>query len=214
MQAAVQGYLADVEEALSRPLATTDVTLDTRGSSLRSEENAFGNLIADAFRGATGADAAIQNAGGIRGHRHYAKGSVLTKGDVIAELPFQNRVVLLEADGETLWQTIEHGLAAVEQRSGRFPQVSGLSIVYDPQRPPGERLLELHVQDQPLDPDALYRLAVNGFNADGGDGYEMLTTVPRLSHSAEGLSDTAVLMRHLEQAGRIAPQVEGRITVQ
>lgn len=213
MQAAVQSYLADVEEELSHPLATTEVALDTRGSSLRSEENAFGNLIADAFRVATGADVAIQNAGGISGHHHYAKGSVLTNGDVIAELPFQNRVVLLEVDGETLWQTIEHGLAAVEQRSGRFPQVSGLSIVYDPQRPPGERLLDLQVRDRPLERDAHYRLAVNGFNADGGDGYEMLTHAPRLSHPAEGLSDTALLMRYLEQAERIAPRVEGRITV-
>ncbi|MDF2096340.1 bifunctional metallophosphatase/5'-nucleotidase [Aquibaculum arenosum] len=213
MQQAVQGYLADFEEELGRPLAITEVALDTRGSSLRSEENAFGNLIADAFRVATEADVAIQNAGGIRGHRHYAKGSILTKGDVIAELPFQNPMVLLEVDGETLWQIVEHGLAAVEQRSGRFPQVSGLSIVYDPQKLPGERLLELHVQDQPLESDALYRLAVNGFNAKGGDGYEMLTELPRLSHPADGLSDTAVLMRHLEQAERIAPRIEGRIRV-
>ena len=138
-------------------------------------------------------------------------GSRLTVRDVVAELPFLNRVELLEVNGDTLRQVLEHGLSELGQMSGRFPQVSGMEVSYDPTRAPGKRVLEISVQGQPLDSSRTYRLAVNGFLGGGGDGYDMLIATPRLPHPADDLADSAVVARHLKRVGAIAPRVDGRL---
>lgn len=211
MAARIERYQAQIQEEMSRELAVTEVQMDSRRGGMRSRETAFGNLIADALRAETGADVAFQNGGGLRAEKVYPAGSTLTVGDVLAELPFLNQVALLEVTGETLRQALEHGLSMVGQLSGRFPQLSGAELRYDPSRPAGERLVGLLVAGEPVDPTATYRLAVNGFNAEGGDGYEMLTEARRLPHPADELADSALVARYLERLGRVAPEVEGRI---
>ncbi len=56
-------------------IATTAVELDSRNPTVRTQEAAIGNLIADAMRAGTDADIAITNGGGIRGGRIYPPGS-------------------------------------------------------------------------------------------------------------------------------------------
>ena len=51
------------------------------------------------MREAVGADVGITNGGGIRADREYAAGSKLTRGDILAELPFGNKTVKLELTG-------------------------------------------------------------------------------------------------------------------
>src|SRR5690606_19105556 len=150
-------------QELSRKLALTEVELDSRRWKLRAEEAPFGNLIADALRAETGADVAIQHAGGLRAEKIYSAGTYLTHLDVVAELPFSNRVELLELGGESLRGALEHALGELERMSGRFPQVSGLEVTYDPARPPGKRLVQVLVQGEALEPARLYRVAVNSF---------------------------------------------------
>ena len=78
------------------PLGTTAVELDSRNATVRTREAAIGNLIADAMRASTKADVAIMNGGGIRAGKVYPPGSTITRRDVLAELPFDNRIVVLE----------------------------------------------------------------------------------------------------------------------
>jgi len=213
MAAAVEGHLATLEAELAVELLVTETELDTRRDTVRRRESAFGSLVAEALRQASGADVAFQNGGGFRGDRLYPAGSRLTHGDVFAELPFRNELVLLEVTGATLQEALEHGVGAVERGSGRFPQVAGLRLRYDPRRPPGERLLEVSLDHGPLDPARHYRLAVNSFIASGGDGYDMLATAPRLPHPAAGSLDSAVVLAYLQRFERIAPLPDGRIAL-
>ena len=60
------------------PLATTAVELDSRNATVRTREAAIGNLIADAMRDKTGAEAAVTNGGGIRGGKVYPPGTHIT----------------------------------------------------------------------------------------------------------------------------------------
>ena len=46
--------------------------------------------------------------------------------------------------GSDLRDAIENGLSRLPAAAGRFPQVSGMTIEYDPQRPPGSRMLVDH----------------------------------------------------------------------
>ena len=97
--AAVQVYVDKLDAELKVDIGTTETALDSRRASVRSQETAIGNLFADAMREAVDADVGITNGGGIRADREYPAGTVLTRGDVLAELPFGNVTVKLELTG-------------------------------------------------------------------------------------------------------------------
>jgi hypothetical protein len=103
------------------------------------------------FASAVGAEVALMNAGGIRGDRTYQPGTVLTRNDVLTELPFGNVVVLIGLSGADLLAALENGVSQIEDDAGRFAQVSGMSYAYDPKRPPGSRIVEVEVGGDPLD---------------------------------------------------------------
>ena len=97
--------------------------------------------------------------------------ATITRRDVLAELPFGNRVVTLDITGAELKRALENGLTLLPNAAGRFPQVSGLTIEADAKRPAGSRIVSIKVGDAPLDEGKIYRVATNDFLARGGDGY-------------------------------------------
>src|SRR5690606_36300458 len=129
MAAAVAKYTDALDKELAVEIGKTSVELDTRRASVRSMETNFGNLIADAIRARVDADVAITNGGGIRGDRTYPAGTVLTRRDVLTELPFGNSVTLLRITGAGIRAALENGVSRLEDGGGRFPQVSCLSFV-------------------------------------------------------------------------------------
>ena len=100
-QKIVDGYKAELDKDLNVVIGKTDVPLDSRRNMVRTQETAIGNLIADAMRKAVGADIAITNGGGIRGNKQYDAGASITRRDVLSELPFGNKTVLVEVTGKT-----------------------------------------------------------------------------------------------------------------
>ncbi len=173
-QALVDELEASLDESLNVEIGTTEVELDSRRNIVRSVESAMGDLIADAMKDATGADIGFTNGGGIRADRTYDPGTVLTRRDILSELPFGNVTVVTELPGSQVLAALENGVSQVEDGAGRFPQVSGLSFAFDPSAPAGSRISEVMVGDQPLDPDAIYKVATNDYMLGGGDGYSAL----------------------------------------
>jgi 2',3'-cyclic-nucleotide 2'-phosphodiesterase (5'-nucleotidase family) len=181
---------------------------------VRRGESALGNLVADALREFTRAQVAIVNGGGIRGDRTYAAGTVLTRRDVLTELPFGNAAVVIELSGADLRRALEEGVSAVEAGAGRFPQVSGLAFTFDARRPPMQRVLQVKVDGQPLDPHATYRVATSDYLLRGGDGYASLARGRALGDAGGGPLVATVVMDAIAARGTIAPAVEGRIVEQ
>ena len=170
--AVVACFEQELSKELDVPLGTTAVELDSRNATVRTREAAIGNLIADAMRASTHADAAVMNGGGIRAGRIYAPGTTITRRDILAELPFGNRLVTIDITGAELKRALENGLAQLPNAGGRFPQVSGLTIEADTSRPAGNRIVSIKVGDAPLDERKTYRVATNDFLTRGGDGYD------------------------------------------
>ena len=175
IQPVVARYEAKLDEQLAVPVGTATVTLDTRRSIVRTAESNFGDLIADAMRAGVGADVALMNGGGIRGDRTYAPGTVLTRKDIIRELPFGNVVVLIELSGNDLLAALENGVSQIEDGAGRFPQVSGMTFTFDPAKPPGSRIVAVQVGGRPLERGRMYKVATNEYIYGGGDGYAALS---------------------------------------
>jgi 5'-nucleotidase / UDP-sugar diphosphatase len=172
--AVVARHEAELSRELDVPIGTTAVQLDSRNATVRTGEAAIGDLFADAVRISTRSDAALLNGGGIRANRLYPPGTQITRRDILAELPFNNRVIVLEVSGRTLRQAIENGLLYLPHANGRFPQVSGMEVTYALARPPGARVISMRVAGSPLDEERMYRLATIDFLAAGGDSYSML----------------------------------------
>jgi 5'-nucleotidase / UDP-sugar diphosphatase len=212
---AVAAEVAKFEATLTRemdvPIGTTAVELDSRSATLRSGEAAIGNVFADAMRETMRADVAVTNGGGIRAGKVYAPGSTITRKDILAELPFGNRLVVLEVVGSDLKAAIENGLSRLPDSGGRFPQVSGLTVSFDPRRPPGSRVLAMTVAGAPLSDTRLYRVAVNDFMARGGDGYDTFRDAKRITPDNDAPLLANEVMVYIRRLGTVQTRVEGRL---
>ena len=211
--AAVAKYEQELSKELDQPIGSTAVELDSRVATVRTGEAAIGDLVADAMRAAARAEVAVTNGGGIRGGRVYAPGMAITRRDILSELPFDNRIVTIEISGAALKHAIENGLSQLPSSSGRFPQISGMTVEADTSRPPGSRVLAIKVGDAPLNENKIYRVATNDFMARGGDGYAMFRdATPLLPANDAPLLSTAV-MDYVKRIGTVRNRVEGRIAL-
>ncbi|HEY3214713.1 MAG TPA: alkaline phosphatase family protein [Actinomycetota bacterium] len=157
-------------------------------------ESLVGDVTTDAMRDAYGADFAITNSGGLRdrltcpaagGGNGFCPPStpppyVITRGQVLAVLPFGNVVVTLLVNGAELKAMLENGVSLMPSAQGRFPQVSGLCFTYNIEAAAGNRVTGAVRQASdgsctgaPVDltSGTAYSIAENDFMVNGGDGY-------------------------------------------
>ncbi len=208
--AIVKGYESELSKELDVDVAKLAAPLDSRTGVIRTQETAIGNLIADAIRDATGAQLAISNAGGIRANKQYPAGAMLTRRDVLSELPFGNSTSMVEITGKDVKDALENGLSPAPQGSGKFPVVSGLSFEADIKQPPGSRIVSITVAGKPIDPAATYTVATNNFMLEGGDGYTALGRGKTLIGVTDGKLMANEVMVYLRRLGTVDAKVEGR----
>src|SRR5260370_25844865 len=101
-------------------------------------------------------EVAVINAGAIRSDMIYPAGTTITRREVLAALPFGNRLVTIDVGGSALKTAIENGFSQLPAPSGRFPQVAGLKIEADPSRPADSRVISIKVGDTPLHANKTY----------------------------------------------------------
>ena len=200
------------------------VELNGERSNVRVRETNLGNAVTDAIYayGQTGfsnkTSLAVTNGGGLRAT--IAKDQPVTKGDIIAVLPFGNIISqitvtgqqiqdmftkslssALQTDKETGKFILDENGAPLFEASGGFLQISGATVFYDPTLPVKERVLLIGILNpetgkyDDLDLEKTYYLATNDFLAAGGDGYTMLGGVRE-----EGPSMDSVFADYLKTA--------------
>ncbi len=208
----IESFNAVLDAELGVEIGSTNVELVSVRASVRSEETAMGNVITDAMRDGVGADIAITNGGGIRGDKVYDAGTVLTRADILTELPFGNTTVLIEITGADVRAALENGVSAIEDGAGRFAQVSGLTFAYDLAAPAGQRVTDVSVDGGPLDLARVYKVATNNFLLAGGDGYSMFGSGNVLVDGSAGKLMASTVMDYISGLNGVLPDVEGRIT--
>ena len=120
---------------------------------------------------------------------------------------------ILDIGGAALKAAIENGLSRLPNPSGRFPQVSGLTIEADISRPPGSRVISVKVGDAPLDPARTYTLATNDFMARGGDDYTSFRDIEPVLPVADSPTLAYEVIDYIVSVGTVRTGVEGRIVV-
>lgn len=205
-EAVLQTVVRPVEEFSSELDATRigtldqNITLDARRTEVRTRETGFGNLIADALRAQIMHDFApsdpligLQNGGGIRNDVVLEPGSTMTMGHTFDALPFPNFVSLVSGVSvRTLKETLENAVSRVERGDGRFLQISGMRMEYDPNAQPrwvnrdgslrhaGSRVRKVTLEngtviihDGNVVSDITIAVATNDFTAQGGDYHNL-----------------------------------------
>ena len=212
--AKVKAYKDRLSKELDIKIGKTVTELDSRKKTVRTEEAAIGNLIADAMREGVDADIGFANGGGIRANKIYEPGTSLTRGDILTELPFGNVVVKLGLNGAQIWEALENGVSKVENGAGRFPQVSGMSFVWNPKAKGGARIVSAKIGGQPLNKGRTYTVATNNYAAGGGDGYKVFKKGKVLIDASGATLLASMVMSYIKTKGSVSPKVEGRIVAQ
>lgn len=209
----VEDFKKELSKELDVPVGKTGVPLDSRRNMVRTQETAIGDLFADAMKQAVGADLTIINGGGIRADKQYTAGTELTRKDILTELPFGNKTVLVELTGKQILAALENGFSQIEDGAGRFPQVSGIKVEVDPKAPAGKRVKSVMVGDKPLDPAATYKVATNDYMLGGGDGYTAFTGGKVLVNANNGKLMANDVMAYIRKIGTVTNKVDGRIVM-
>ena len=211
--ARVASYEKTLDAELGQPIGKTTSELDSRNASVRGGEAAIGNLFADALREATKSDVVLINGGGFRGGKVYPAGTVLTRKDILTELPFLNKAYVLELSGAQIKEALEQGFTGAENEVGRFPQVSGMRVKADLSRAVGQRVVGVTVNGAPLNPSKAYRLTTNDYLAGGGDGYAVFKKAKTLSGETDADLVANIVIAYIKAKGAVSPQLDGRIMV-
>lgn len=191
---------------------------DPSDVSVRANETALGNLIADGMLAKAkefdaNVIAAVQNAGGIRAG--IDEGPVTT-GEVITVLPFGNTLSIMELKGSELLAALERSVSVYPRENGGFLQVSGLKVEFDSSKPANERIVKVTyndgTNDVAIDPNGTYKVATNYYTATGGDNFVEFEAAFKDGRVNDlGLSDWENLRDHMLSIGEITPTVEGRV---
>ena len=214
-------------------VSNSPVELNGDRENVRVRETNLGNVVADSLYqyGQTGfshpTDIAVTNGGGLR--ETIAKGKPITKGNVIAVLPFGNTISQIQVTGQQVLDMFEKSLGSILQvdkdgkkvldengqpllePSGGFLQVSGVKVYYDTNLPSGKRVLAIQVKNRTtgrydlLDLAKTYYLATNDFLAAGGDGYTMLGGAREEGPSMDAAFEEYLKTADLTQYEKINP---------
>jgi 5'-nucleotidase len=153
----------------------------------------LGNLIADSqladtshHGGRPAATIAFMNPGGIRTSLVENAAGEVTYGAAFAVQPFNNYLVSEDLTGQQVLNALNDQWNGKNEASRIILQVSGLSYRYSSALAAqggttnalvGDVLVDTDrdgVADTPIDPAATYRVVLNAFLADGGDGFPSL----------------------------------------
>jgi 5'-nucleotidase len=172
-----------------------------------SGESPLGELVADAFRAAAGAELAFVNAGGLR--NDLGQGPV-TYGQLYAALPFGNRVMRVTMSGEQVLDLLEQQWSGPNAGTGRTLYPSGLRYSYDLRRPAGRRLVDASDDEGlPIDPKRRYVVATSDYLLGGGDHFAAFAAA---GEATSGVLDREAVERWLAAHGGAAPaRVDGRL---
>lgn len=207
---------APIEELKNREVAETTAVVDGSRENCRVRECEMGNLVSDAILDRVkgqGVEIVISNSGGLRAS--IDKG-VVTMGEVLNVLPFQNTLATFQLSGADLTAAIEGGLSQLEDGAGRFPQVAGLKYSFDKSVAANEgRLKTVEVMEggawKPIDPNKDYLVATNNYVRQGGDGYKIFDEKAKNAYDyGPGLEQ--VVADYLAAHRPYTPKLEGRIT--
>jgi len=208
--------------ALVAPMANKqigEITTDIPRESGDSGDSQMGRLIADIQLWATkptdkgGAQIAFMNGGGVRGELHFAPTGKEAPGAVtFAEAhtvqPFGNSLVTMTLTGAQIHELLESQFG---ERTRIMHPSANFTYAWSESAPVGKKIdpASIKVDGKPIVAETEYRVTVNSYIAEGGDGYEIL---PRGTQRIGGPIDLDAFVAYFQANSPIAAPLKSRIT--
>ncbi len=212
----VAAYDTLIAPLRDRVIGSTTAALTRTGADLSlAGETVLGEVIADAQLAATaavitgGARVAFMNPGGIRAD---VDAGDVTCGEAFTVQPFGNSLVTMTLTGAQIDTLLELQFDNPGPGSNRILQVSeGFTYSWSAAAAKGSKVdaASIKLNGVPIDPSASYRVTVNNFMADGGDGYTILRSG---TNRLGGDVDLDALEKYFIAQGVVAPGPQNRIT--
>ncbi|MCS6901982.1 MAG: 5'-nucleotidase C-terminal domain-containing protein [Myxococcales bacterium] len=150
LRARVDGHMKAVQELEAATLLVLEPGQTLSSVGTRERQTSLGELICSRLRDVMGAEVALFNGGGIRAGRTYERR--FTYGDLKAEVPFDNEIVVARLPGAVLREAVDFSRS--RGVSGGFLQVDD-GVRFDLG---AHRIVE--VAGAPLDEERKYRVAL------------------------------------------------------
>lgn len=186
---------------ISRYIGTTENTL-SRIQNDEGESN-LGNLIADAFKTVMDNDIGLTNPHGIRDD---ISAGPITWGTLYSVLPFSNHIVSVTLTGKDIYELLE------QQWMGSYPnmlQISGITYLYDPLQPLGQKVILVNHHGTPLIKEKTYTIATTDFLVNSNSVFSVLK---RAKIVKIGETDHATVLQYIKQLQQpFAVSIDGRI---
>jgi 5'-nucleotidase len=212
--AQVARYTAVAAPRAARPVGQINGNFVRGGSRT---DSAAGRLVADAQLAATrGAQAgaaqiAFMNPGGIRSDLECpgTPPCTVTFGQVFTMQPFGNSLMVMSLSGAQVKALLESQQKPSATEPTFLQPSEGLTYTWQADAPAGERVRDLRLNGQALEPAQAYRVTVNNFLAEGGDGFVLLKEgTARLG----GAQDADALVAYLDASPPREPSAQARVT--
>jgi 5'-nucleotidase len=198
------------------------ITADINRLNNAAGESALGDVIADAQLEDTlaqGAQIAFMNPGGIRADLVYSQVSggeaagQVTYGEAFSVQPFNNNIVTETLTGAQVKTVLEQQFCNATLTAPRANVIlqpsTGLTYTWSQSAPCGSKVSGLALNGVPIDPSASYRVEMNSFLADGGDGFPEFRNG---TNRVVGGLDIDALTDYLGAHSPVAPGPQNRIT--
>lgn len=186
MLALLSPHQAFGQQKLGVQIGATDGRLEGDRSVVRAKPASMGVIIGMAMMDKTKADFSVVNSGGVR---DSIPAGPITYKDVLKVQPFGNIVSTVDLTGKEVMDYL-NAAAKMSVGSGAFPQFAGLQLVIAE-----GKVSSASIKGASIDPNKTYRMAINDFQAAGGDGYPKLTSHP--SYVNTGFVDADVLRAYI-----------------
>lgn len=194
-------YADSVNKSMNEVIAIAAVSMEKS-----QPQNTLGNLLADILLDAArkkynaNVDVALINAGGIR--LPSIPAGNITRGKIFELIPFDNVIVLQKLTGKQLQDLLDHTTL------WRGWPVAGLTMQIK-----NKQAVNVQINNKPLDPSAIYTIALPDYVANGGDDASMLRGIPQQSKGYI-LRDAVIeyLSEMNKQGSKISPKIEKRVT--
>ncbi len=144
------------------------------------------------------------NAGGIRADINIGP---ITYGEAFSVQPFANVLVTMDMTGTQIDALLEQQFTG---GNGILQIPASLTYERHPATAAPDRVRNIRINGVPIVPATTYRVTVNNFLADGGDGYSTFTGG---TNRFVGEIDLDAFARYVESLGTVNPGPQNRITL-
>jgi 5'-nucleotidase/UDP-sugar diphosphatase len=205
-------YTERLASLLQQNIGLLTTEMDTNLIATRTQQNPFGNYIADTLKDYTNADIALINGGTIRGEKNYKANTILLRSDIVKELPFRNKIALLSVSGIQVIAALEIGFSLIKEVKGRFPQISGMQVEYDSSKSVGNRVISVKINGKAINLNQKYKLVTTDYLASGGDGFTVFKNLHKLTFKNQ-MSRLVfdVIIDNIKSTGKLAVKSDSRL---